>query len=272
MKCYENLYIYYDELQDIIKISHCSIDRIQNIIGELSLQEFYKLSEKEFYDYIHQIIFTKPWVCSDGIPCEDHWQQENFEITQIAVSISKQCNLSCPMCYVKQGGHKDSPKRKQLYLDIIEKLKNLKFNSLKLTDWGEPLIYIDEVLSILKNYKFCKNLNIVTNGTLLTKNIIDKILSVMATTTIMVDCDSLIKTNYEKMRVGADFHNFFKNLINIIKLSKDNNYKNKFFLELEVVITDKNCNEIAHLIKFFKKNNMTYFIQKAWSPSIEFSY
>lgn len=272
MKCRENLYIYYDELQDIIKISHCCFDRIRNIIGELSPQEFYKLSEKEFYDYIHQIIFTKPWTCCDGISCEEHWRQENFEITQIAVSISRQCNLSCPMCYVRQGGHKDSSKRKQLYLDMIEKLKNLKFNSLKLTDWGEPLIYIDEVLNILKNYKYCKNLDIVTNGTLLTKNIIDKILSIMTTTTIIVDCDSLIKTNYEKIRVGANFHKFFKNLMNIIELSKNSNYKDKFFLGLGVVITNENRNELMQLTKFFKKNNINYFIQDSWHPSIEFSY
>ena len=51
----------------------------------------------------------------------------NFFPEEVIFAASNECNLHCPMCYVRYGGHHDSEKRKQLYFYTIEKLKNYKF-------------------------------------------------------------------------------------------------------------------------------------------------
>ena len=270
MNCCESLYFYYDSHDHKIKISNCTFGRMQNNIGELTPDEFYNLSEDGFYEYLYKIFHSKPIICHNGASCESRWEKQEME--QIMVSLSRECNLSCPMCYVKGGGHKDSLERKQLYLSLIDKLKNLKFNTLQLTDWGEPLIYIDEILDILKNYKYCKNLNIITNGTLLTKEVIDKTLSVMNHLFVELDCDSLTKQTYESIRVGADFNIFKNNLKNAISLYKDKDCQSKFDLRLAVTVTDRNKSEIEKIVKVFNFYKLNYRINDAWQPSIEYSY
>ena len=135
MRCYAHLYFYYNEKEDKIKISHCFLDRDFSVIGEIDRNEFYSLSENQFYEYLKSIVFTKPILC-DGINCNEIWKSLDYKIGRIDVAISRQCNLSCPMCYAQDGGHKDSPIRKKLYLDVIDKLKNFEFDELRLTDWG----------------------------------------------------------------------------------------------------------------------------------------
>jgi len=272
-RCLGNLYFYYDEPSDIIKISHCCQDRISNIIGELSSSEFYQMSEDAFYSYLNSIVFTKPIICpfGGGACCEHFWKEVNYEI-KIVVAISRQCNLSCPMCYARLGGHKDSSKRKLLYLDLLRKLKNFKFKSIMLTDWGEPLVYIEEVLPMLTTYKYCNRLEMFSNGTLLTRELVDRILSIMDEFHLTIDCDSLNKTRYEQIRVGAVFEDFMSRLMDMISLYKDKTYGDRFELQLTAVLTDINPLDGDSFFEFCTKHSVPHFIQYIWNPSIEYSY
>lgn len=252
--CLTNLYVYYNEQEDLLKFTHCCIDRQTTLIGTLSTKDFYSKSKSELYDYINSIVFTGSHECglpdNKGLCCSQIW---NNEVGTIVVAISRECNFHCPMCYVK-GGHKDSPKRKQLYLDFIEKLSDYKFKSLKLTDWGEPLIYINEIIPITKKYKYCKSLSLVTNGSLLDKNTLDTLLNNYESLFIEFDCDSLDKPTYEKIRLGSDFNIFIKNLMNTIGTYNLN--KDKLILILPCVEQNLNKLSINDIKQFAISNNI----------------
>ena len=120
MYCVTNLDIFYKE--DLLKIAHCCYDRVGQSLGEINYNDF--------HEYLNKIVFTKPvdcYIMNPGKTCLDIWKSNNYEVGTVRVAISRECNLHCPMCYVRYGGHHDSLKRKQLYLYTIEKLKNYKY-------------------------------------------------------------------------------------------------------------------------------------------------
>lgn len=260
--CFSNLYFYYNEKTDVIGISHCCIDRLNNKLGEIPYEDFYKMSEIDFYKYLDDIVFTKPIKCYNNKDCESIWDSMNNEVYGIVVAISRECNLKCPMCHAKTGGHKDSHKRKQLYFDLIYKLKNYHFKELKLTDMGEPTIYLNEILEIMKDYKYCKNLNICSNCTVFTKDLVLKALSICDKLFLELDCDTLKQSTYKKIRVGGNFSNYIKNITSILKLK--NSYPDKITTMIHFVEQEYNKNEILDIHKFAKRYNSEVYFDKIY--------
>lgn len=261
MTCISNLYFYYDEKLDIIKVAHCCLDRTYNVLAEIPTDKFYNMSDDDFYNLLKSIAFTHPTECR-GSRCECFWTQ-NHKIIIIHVAISKECNLSCPMCYIKNGHH-NSQKRKKLYLDVIKKLSNFEFVVLKLTDWGEGFIYLDEILDIMKNYKYCKKMHIITNCTLVTEDLLKKIIETCEYCTLEVDIDALSSNIYERIRVGAKYSDFKKNLALILKYKKI--YPEKLGTIIHFTEQDNNINmfERLKIERFAKIIDSEYVIDKQW--------
>lgn len=257
--CLSNLYVYYNESEDKLKFTHCCIDRSQTITGELSVTEFYNMSDIELYTYLNDIALTKPYSCflNNNEPCDVVWKALGNKILTFVVAISRECNLSCPMCYAKAGGHKDSPKRKQLYFDFIKRLNNFEFNQLKLTDWGEPLLYIKDIVDLTKDYKYCKSIQIITNGTLLFPETLDLLTSSFDEVYIEIDCDSLDKDTFEKIRVGADYNSYRSNLMNVIRESK---IRDNLHLQLHLMKLKENAYETLLVKEFAQRNDVVLYM------------
>lgn len=252
MRCISNIEIYYNEIEDTINFAHCCYSRVGQCLGKMKSDDFINMPEKDFYDYLDKIAFIKPvdcYILNPGKTCKEVWRY-NDEIS-IRVAISRECNIHCPMCYARYGGHHDSPKRKWLYLYTIEKLKNYKFNNLWLTDWGEAFIYLNEVLDIVKNYSYCKKISITTNATLMTKDLLLKLKSSCDQIFLEIDLDGLSKETLESVRVGANFNIVFKNIINAIQFSKK--YPTNFEIAFHHTITKTNRCDLEKILAFANK-------------------
>ena len=127
----------------------------------------------------------------------------------LQIFLSNICNLDCIMCC-----NKTTVKREKAFsLDYktIEKII-LTNSQLLVIEWlgGEPTLYPNfEKLLDLANKQNIKQV-LVTNGSLLNKKIINKLIEYNVDVTISMDAP--IKSLYEKIRRGGDFNRLVNNL------------------------------------------------------------
>lgn len=120
----------------------------------------------------------------------------NTNIKKIYVELTDRCNLNCSICYRKSWNH-STPN-----IDMDKKTFNKFCADIKVFDGveevvigglGEPTFHPDiiDVLERLKDYK----LHIMTNGTLFSDELVNKMMETVKTLTISVDAmgDSLKK-------------------------------------------------------------------------------
>tara|TARA_Y100000034_G_scaffold45936_1_gene56493 strand:- start:21452 stop:22513 length:1062 start_codon:yes stop_codon:yes gene_type:complete len=154
------------------------------------------------------------------------------------------CNLKCEMCIREKI---DVPIGTMSFKDfkkILEKLDSL--SKIHLSGQGEPLLNKD--LFDMIEYANKKGITVffTTNGTILTKEIINKICNVNIGE-IGISIDSAEKKKYEKIRKGADFDKVktnIKNLVNELKKSKK-----KIIVSTSAVILKENIKEIPEFVR-----------------------
>ncbi|OPF52175.1 hypothetical protein BH721_12940 [Clostridium baratii] len=176
----------------------------------------------------------------------------------LTIAPTMNCNMECPYCYEKK-------ENKTMNQDTIDDI--LKFIKKKFTDknycelkinWygGEPLIAIniiqklsDQVISLCKEYDVKYSASIVTNGTLLTKNICNILKYECNVEALQITLDGAPKTNNSrrKLKNGEDS---FDQIINSIQLAAESN----FFINVRVNIDKTNLNDIDAIIDIMKEN------------------
>lgn len=166
------------------------------------------------------------------------------EITNLRMSITNRCNLSCAYCH-KEGNpisEKDN-KYKEMSLDEIrERLKavsEIGIKDIKITG-GEPLIRTDitEIIQSAKEYGF-NDISLTTNGILLAQ--IAKKLKDAGLTRINIGCDSL------STGVAKNTKTVYEGII----AAKNAGFE---FIKLNMLILkDINDNEVDNMILFAKE-------------------
>ncbi len=161
--------------------------------------------------------------CASPLDC---WcPPEECELKHIEVSLSTECNLSCRFCgafsFRKKVQDLGLVKTyKEHYFDILYKLKNLKLEYIRLTDYGEPLIYLSEIKKWLLQLTIddTKEVRITTNGTLIDKEFIEIIQKKRKEGIEVVLTISLNSYNSKHylQKMGKDF--FVKVVSTILKL------------------------------------------------------
>lgn len=157
------------------------------------------------------------------------------------------CNLKCPFCQVPTWNRscETKPMSLSLFRKLIDQMPNLKH--LKLQGMGEPFLNpnLVEMIKIADN-KGIKTL-VVTNGTLLTQELISKILD-MKQLTIAISFDSATKEIYEQSRVGAHFESVVNNIKTLCSLK--NGKRSNIEVKIISLITSNNMlTEIPLIIK-----------------------
>ncbi|MBS3075015.1 radical SAM protein [Candidatus Pacearchaeota archaeon] len=156
---------------------------------------------------------------------------------------TSECNLDCEMCIREKIGVPIGSLSFEDFKKILDKLDCLF--KIHLSGQGEPFLNKE----IFQMIEYANNrgilINLSSNGTLLTNNIIDKICDTNIGE-IAVSLDSVNKKNYEKIRKGAKFE---KVLENIRKLNLELKKRNKeTILSLSIVIMKKNIKELPEFI------------------------
>ncbi|MBR3628776.1 MAG: radical SAM protein, partial [Elusimicrobia bacterium] len=167
----------------------------------------------------------------------------------LTVTLTNKCILKCRMC-----------KTVKLKYDFI--LSESYFNEIKRLIpylqrivWlgGEVFLYnrFFELFDISNLYRVKQN--IATNGLLLNKNNIKKLLE-SYDLELNLSIDSLTKSTYEKIRVGAKFENLINNIELLNSLIRD---KKNIRLYINVVVSEWNMEEnFINYIDFCKKYNV----------------
>ena len=163
----------------------------------------------------------------------------NIEVTSV-------CNLDCPIC-----PSKDTIKKGFIEINLIKKIIQENIDSLHgqcvwLHFSGEPLLHpeLPQIIRIFKENNIETRLS--TNGTVLSEANAHKLMEA-GLDYIVFSVDGVKKGTYEKIRKGANFEEVEKNILNFLKIKKDNNYKTK--TQIQFIKTIDNASEEQAFVK-----------------------
>lgn len=169
--------------------------------------------------------------------------------------LSEICNLKCKHCY--QEKHKPVQLKYKDLLAILDQykelLKKLKVKGHINLTGGEPLCcpYFFKLLDVFKKDKDLYSFSILTNGTLITKEIADKI-SFYNPEYVQVSLEGGKKTNDYVRGKGV-----YKKVAQAIKYLK----KNNIFTSISFTATKLNYKEFPKVVRFAEK----YRVDNVWS-------
>ncbi len=185
----------------------------------------------------------------DEILSQTTYKKELFKTIYISLHASSQCNLKCKYCFM-QNRHdvnitNDEAKR---FIDfVISEFPHAEKYIVDPTGSGEPLLRMDLILELAeychsKSNQICKEVlpMLVTNGTLLTKENVDRLQSAGYIFGVSVDG---YKKAHDTNRVNAKQEGTYKQIIKNVK-----NIKHRDYLGVAVTLT----NEKMDLVKAFK--------------------
>jgi GT2 family glycosyltransferase/MoaA/NifB/PqqE/SkfB family radical SAM enzyme len=129
------------------------------------------------------------------------------------VALTNKCNLSCTMCPAHSGSSSWEGPGLTINPQLLEKsLESLRYYAknikrVALSEFGEPFLYKEIFDVIEKVYEICPQAKIIltSNGTLFSEPLIKKIID-SHLTEVAISLDAGSEKTYEKIRIGADFH------------------------------------------------------------------
>ncbi len=165
----------------------------------------------------------------------------------IQIVITTKCNLNCIMCgkLNRDGKYELSDKRFHELLQLMPYLQRLILRG------GEVFYYKYFDKTLEEAYKNNVEIEILTNGLLLNKSNIAKLIE--ANVVLNFSIDSPIKETYESIRSGAKYNELISNILLLNKIEKEKKSQIKSFINM--VVMRKNYKEIFDMIKFAKKYN-----------------
>jgi len=175
------------------------------------------------------------------------------------IETTSYCNLLCPFCprtvLMKAGTgylpENDAELPMDLFKEIIDESAENNLCSIKFQYLGEPLADSH----IVERIKYAKDHGIVdtmfnTNATYLTEEMSHKILEA-GIDDVFFSVDSIIPEKYNKVRIGADYHEVVENIQNFIKIKNEGNYKHVQTRTSMVVLPGTKEEEIDAYTKFW---------------------
>ena len=161
--------------------------------------------------------------------------------------LTTKCNLKCIMCREIEHDSKYNLSDEELkhLIEIMPYLEKLILRG------GEVFLYKKIVYILEQAKKYNVDVEIVTNGLLLTEKIINLLLDVVTELTFSVD--AIDKSIYEKIRVGSNYERLLQNIELFNNLNKKRNHK--INTRLTMVVMKSNYKEIESVIKFASKYN-----------------
>ncbi|ABR47205.1 Radical SAM domain protein [Alkaliphilus metalliredigens QYMF] len=181
-------------------------------------------------------------------------QIETNTIKKIYLELTDRCNLDCSICYRKGWGI--SPKDMELrvldkFIKDIEGIEGIE--TIVLGGIGEPTYHGDilDILEKLKGY----NLHMTTNGTLLTEDLMKKMIETVHTITVSVDG---MQEKFKEIR-GIELNLIVESLKNLEKLKQQMNSPYPK-VELQFVVSRDNISDIYKVVQLASDLNSSRLI------------
>jgi len=168
------------------------------------------------------------------------------EITQVLLLLTNRCNLKCKHCYVSSSPIGDFGLSKTRVFEIIDEI-HLKYGKILLNlSGGEPLSRKKECLEILEYASKKLIVKILTNGTLITPNIAEKLTELNVKIRISIDGGE--SKSHDFMRGFGSFEKTIEGVENLRLAGYP-------FKELQIyaTISSEGIQEIPKIIQFADK-------------------
>ena len=170
---------------------------------------------------------------------------------EVYVSIDKSCNLRCKSCrnhFFNAKGY-DLRIAKKLGKILVNSKWTSQTKRLIIASQGE--IFFSQIYKkMLFDSKLTKrdDLEILTNGTLMTKTNLDKLTKLYPNLQVFVTIDAATEETYKKIRIGGNFNKLMENLEYLSTLRKNNIVKKVVLL---FVVQKDNYKEIIDVLKLY---------------------
>ena len=167
----------------------------------------------------------------------------------LEITLTTNCNLKCKMCNsIKYEKWQIPEKTKNEIIELMPYIERINWLG------GEVFLYKDFEQLLDEAHKYNIQQIISTNGLLLNKKIIEKLLE--ADVDLSISVDGTTKDIYEKIRVGGSFDKLLEN----IKLLNDLKVKMKTRSKIRMcsVVLEDNYNQIIDFVEFAHKYKFDY--------------
>lgn len=190
-------------------------------------------------------------------------QGEDIYPIYIEISPNGLCNHRCTFCGLDFMKYKNKHLNFNVLKERLYEIRRLGIKSIMYSGEGEPLLHrqITNILISTKNAGI--DAALTTNGVLLNDSIAEIIIA--NTKWVKISINAGTSETYSKVHQTKkdDFDLVIKNMLNAVKLKKQNNYK--CTIGVQIIMLPENMNEIAILAGLTKAIGVDYFVVKPYS-------
>lgn len=182
-------------------------------------------------------------------------KQENYIKKSLLWDITRRCNLSCIHCYNSGGiSTEQEPEIVSNYKAIIDRMVQAGINHIHLLG-GEPLL-VKELPDLL-HYASIKGvlISINTNGTLLTKNLINELIE-SNVSQLTISLDGATEPTNDAIRGNGSYKRVTENIRQTISCIEQ--AKSTMLVQVATVVTKQNISTIHKLPKLLRNMGVKY--------------
>ncbi len=187
----------------------------------------------------------------------------------LQIEPTNSCNFGCIMCMRNFFSAPQGFMNMSLYRKIIEEAEG-QVKRLVLYGQGEPLFHPNFIQMIALAREFMGldvQLFFSTNGSLLNRDVADKLLKTYKVDEISFSVDTTDFAKLERIRIGAVSEVIFKNLKYVAELKKKLDYD--FKLGVEAVVMKSNIDDLPDLVKNMSEIGVDYIVVSQMIPYTE---
>lgn len=184
--------------------------------------------------------------CKTCIQTFDNLSAEKFDAVFSSLPTRNARNFPI---FFETGEGRYAKRAKNLGADIVDKIKKFLFpfaESVSFGAFGEPLLN----KGIFNIFMDCKkngiNTHLLTNGTLLTKNVMEKLIE-LDIDGVSISFDGATRKVYEEIRRGADYENVVSSL-RLFKTLKEKSKSVSPHLQFDFTAARENVRELPELV------------------------
>lgn len=176
---------------------------------------------------------------------------------KIEFSYDRRCNVRCIFCRNEKNKEEEEYNRQKekrieenfdrIFTPILKKVELVEMNSAgELFASKHSIEIVKKIIEINPNVEF----NIISNGTLFTKEITERLNLKSRLNTVIISIHSATEKTYKKLVEHGDFKALMQNLEYLSDLKKQGILKG---LQLNFVVTSVNYKEMKNFVKLAKK-------------------
>lgn len=208
--------------------------------------ESYKESVENVLAFANEMK-EKGFIQESKFPPPQRVNKENTLYESIWINVTNACNLRCIHCHLSSGTPLENELTTEEIYNIISEVKELGVKEIVISG-GEPFCRKDilEILEYVRNR--CERVTLITNGTLITEEIAEKLSNLKLA--IQVSLDGASKETQDFIRGKDSYEKTLKGLQNLVAHNAN--------VRVAMTIMKRNMDEIQEMADLVKNLGVKY--------------